>query len=493
MDTSGVIYGVQTKLSELGFKAVVMAAEDVRQTTAAERKLRRGESKIEQLKRENAFLLIDARPLLHSADTEYAVSRADATLVIAECGATTGVELKRCMLLLQQLKATGVGTILLNDSDDASEAPVRRTIVPEEPRQKVPMWERTRSMMPSDLSVVPKWQDEEKTNFEVISEKFAEELPKQVQLVPTRPVKPMPMTRPEEPFMLFEEAAFVAPGSKQNVPDVLVIEQPAFVQTPVAAKAVDAEKLELTPSEPVEEKAERLKREAILRVKARFGMPKDAVEALSAAMANPVSKPLPAFVSTASISAPVPVVKQEMVEPMMVAPTPLAHAEETIFEWKEQPIQQPEPMEASPVLKQQPAAALTELPPVRRITVQQERRKPGLPVVPWAPRPERRREPIVFPRGLNKAALRMQEKGQAIAKGLAGPSLTAAQQAIANKISTTNQPVSARPAAMRQEALDRQGAVQSAEQGGRWSLLRQFGGFETEEIDAPSLQERAAG
>jgi len=135
---------------------------------------------------------------------------------------------------------------------------------------------------------------------------------------------------------------------------------------------------------------------------------------------------------------------------------------------------------------------VADLPPVRRVTLQQERPQPATaPVVQWALQPERRRvprEPIAFPRGLNKAALRMQEKGQAIAKGHAGPSLTAAEQAIANKASSANQPVAAKP-----ETRRRASAGQIAEQGGRWSLLRQFGGFEAAEQNGPSLQERAAG
>ena len=110
-----------------------------------------------------------------------------------------------------------------------------------------------------------------------------------------------------------------------------------------------------------------------------------------------------------------------------------------------------------------------------------------MPAAQWALQPERRRvprEPIVFPRGLNKAALRMSEKGQAIARGQAGPSLTAAEQAVAKKISSAHHPVAAKPAASR---------ASNAEPGGRWNLLRRFGAFDSEEQDGTSLADRAAG
>ena len=162
MDTSGLIHGVLSKLSDLGFKAVALAAADLRHTTAAERKLGKGSSQLEQLKGENTFVLIDAMPLLHSADTEYAVSCADATLVVVESGVTTAAELKHCMILLQRLKATGVGTILVNVADAAGETQLRRhTEVVE--RQKTPVWERTRDKTPQQMSAVPRWQDDNAT------------------------------------------------------------------------------------------------------------------------------------------------------------------------------------------------------------------------------------------------------------------------------------------------------------------------------------------
>jgi uncharacterized protein involved in exopolysaccharide biosynthesis len=492
MDTSGLVHGVQTKLSELGFKAVVLAAEDVRKATAAERRLGNGSSQIEQLKRENAFVLIDAKPLLHSVDTEYAVSCADATIVIAECGHSTGVELKRCMILLQQLKASGVGTILINVSDAMDESPARRQIEVVEQRQATPAKQRARGLATKQISVVPKWQDEEETipkaPAATVTQPVKEELPKRVQLAPLaaereQPVQPANFSEPE---IRFEEAVISAPVQALKFQEKIAEgEQPVAVQNAAPTMAVArlqmpvAQKLtETRPGETDEAKAERAKREAVARVRARFGGPEEVVEAISAAMRKPVLKQEPAFTpmvssSAASNSTSTPSAAEAMAESV-------------------NHVLGSQPAQAYPqVLRPLPATPTLDLPPVRRVTVQQER-PTAAPVVQWALQPERRRvprEPIVFPRGLNKAAMRMSEKGLAIARGQAGPSLTAAEQAVANKVSSTQQPVAAASASSRRVEM----AAQIAESGGRWSLLRQFGGFETEALSGQSLGERAAG
>ncbi len=213
-------------------------------------------------------------------------------------------------------------------------------------------------------------------------------------------------------------------------------------------------------------------------MRARFGGPEEVVEAISAAMRKPVLKQEPAFTpmvssSAASNSTSTPSAAEAMAESV-------------------NHVLGSQPAQAYPqVLRPLPATPTLDLPPVRRVTVQQER-PTAAPVVQWALQPERRRvprEPIVFPRGLNKAAMRMSEKGLAIARGQAGPSLTAAEQAVANKVSSTQQPVAAASASSRRVEM----AAQIAESGGRWSLLRQFGGFETEALSGQSLGERAAG
>jgi len=499
METSGLVCNVQAKLKELGFEAVVLDAANLRQTTAEERRLGKASSQIEQMKRDNAFLLIDARPLLSSADAEYAASCADATLVVAESGVTTGTELKQCMLLLQQLKATGVGTILQKATDAGDAIAVRNTIVPQ--RQKTPEWQVTRGFVPKVSAPEPVKMAEEKPIVKVKPVVREEELPKRVQLVP--PAAPIakaaaPVYR-EEPFMLFEEAATGAPVVQKAVlePKLVVREEfveqakpviPQYVERPVvphnveptaAVKKIEepiGQKAEQLMNESVEEKAERIKREAVARVRARYGMPAEVIEALAVAMQKPKAEP--AFA------------------PIAAAPAIQDPPEETRFVWQTaaEPVReaitqrQSEPVAAAPAAKPLPAAAFSDLPPVRRVTVPQEKSQTkSMPVAQWSMQPERRRvprDPIVFPRGLNKAALRMQEKGQAIAKGQAGPSLTAAEQAIANKVSSAHHPVAAKPEARR---------GMNAESAARWNLLRRFGAFEIEEQNGPSLEERAAG
>ena len=493
METTPLIWNVQAKLKELGFKAVVLDAADVRQTTAEERRLGNGASHMEELKRENAFLLIDAKPLLGSADTEYAVSCADATLVVVESGLTTGVELKQCMMLLENLKATGVGTILQNGQDAGDEIPVRRevSIVPQ--RQAEPRWERTRGFVSKETTREPVRLDEEKPMVKAKPATIEEEVPKRVQLVPAaQTAKAVPAVNREEPFMLFEEAAVdahvvkVAPAPTPAREEFVETAQPVVAQT-VELPATAAKKMDPPVNESLEEKAERIKREAVARVRARFGMSEEVIEALSAAMQKPKAKQGPAF-------APV----EAKAETIAAAPVVQAHEEEKRFVWQPAPepvrefagdaTEQAEAAVAPNVATPQPAAELSELPPVRRVMVPQERpRTSSMPVTQWALQPERRRvprEPIVFPRGLNKAALRMQESGQAIAKGQAGPSLTAAEQAVAKAASSPHHKVAEKPVASR---------ASSAEPSARWNLLRRFGAFDVEERIETSLEDRAAG
>ena len=495
MHTTELIRNVQTKLGELGFKAAVMEAADVRQTMAEERRLDQSESKMERLKRENAFLLIDAQPLLSSADTEYAVSCADATLVVVESGLTTGAELKQCMLLLQQLKATGVGTILQKAADVDDVVPPRKPTEVVEHRQKTPEWERTRGFVPKEKTpelVRPVRVDETKTIFKEPEAVIMAEIPKRVQLVPVaaKLVKPVPAAYSSAPEIRFEETVIAAPASMQKIKEEIVVNEPPVMETKVEL-SVAAKKVEQTVIETPEEKTERIKREAVARVRARFGMPAEVIEALAVAIAKPIQEPKPK-------QQPVlrPVV-EPAAETVAAAQAPL---EEIRFE---QPVMQKFVNEApvpQPALLQTPAAestiarqALADLPPVRRVTVQQERPQPAtVPVAQWALQPERRRvprDPIVFPRGLSKAALRMQEKGQIVARGQAGPSLTAAEQAVANRVSSTQHPVAAQPVAGRRE----ESADRIAESGSRWSLLRRFGGFAEAEQDDPRLEDRATG
>jgi hypothetical protein len=296
----------------------------------------------------------------------------------------------------------------------------------------------------------------------------------------------------------------------QELPVLAKVVEPPVVET-IAMSPVTVKKVEAAVGETADQKAERVKREAVARVRARFGMPEKAVEALSAAMAKPMQKQEPAFVPMVAFRAansgiPKPAVIESAAEKIAAEPVAQAPVEETIFEWQkasvspvvhEVAVQQAAPSEpvatplAAQVARPQLAVGPADLPPVRRVTLQQERaQQVTIPVIPWALQPERRRvprEPIVFPRGLNKAAMRMIEKGQTMARGQAGPSLTAAEQAVANKVSSTQHPVAMKPVVNRREESKRQNAAP------RWNLLRRFGAFEVEEQREPSLQDRAAG
>jgi len=409
-----------------------------------------------------------------------------------------------------------VGTILQNAVDVAGEMPVRRAVEVVEHRQKSPEWERTRGFVPRERAVEPMKRVEEKPLFNTPAARIEEDLPKRVQLVPAaaEKVKAAPVARPEEPFMFFEEtpgsAPIHTPAAKATTTQLPSVQEEIVKQElPMAAKIDTPPVVEIIAAPPenetADEKAERVKREAVARVRARFGMPEEAVEALTAAMAKPMPRQEPAFepmvaFRPAQHNAPAPTVTDNVARTIAAEPVTQASLEVRKYEEpmvarpvspaeKEITVQQPEPV-ARPL----PAAAQPELPPVRRVTVQQERPQTVTPpAVQWALQPERRRvprDPIVFPRGLNKAALRMLEKGQTIAKGQAGPSLTAAEQAVANKISSTQHPVAARPVAShREESTIQDGAP-------RWNLLRRFGAFDADEQDEQnehSLQDRAAG
>jgi len=388
----------------------------------------------------------------------------------------------------------------------------------------MPEWELTRGFVPPRQvkePVKPVKLVEEKPMLKTKPVDVDEALPKRVQLVPAEApeIKSAAPVHQDEPFMLFEEAGPGAaaikivheskpaareeyvkqalpvsahriehPADKKKVEPGVVVkqaEEPVFAQR--AEHPVQVKKMEPAANETADEKAERIKREAVARVRARFGMSAEVIEALAIAMQKPES-------GAARVSAAAPAAMEKKPETITPAADVQAPVEAERFEpspaiEKMQLVMSEVPMQpvATPVsVAAKPLQA--DLPPVRRVTVPQERQQTkAMPAAQWALQPERRRaprEPIVFPRGLNKAALRMSEKGQAIARGQAGPSLTAAEQAIAKKISSAHHPVAAKPSASR---------ASNVEPGGRWNLLRRFGAFDSDEQDSTSLAERAAG
>jgi uncharacterized protein involved in exopolysaccharide biosynthesis len=83
-------------------------------------------AKLDRLKGEYDIILIDAAPLLHSAETEYAARCADATLLVAESAITQTTELAAATGLLSRLRVTGVGAVLDQLKLDQADREFRR-------------------------------------------------------------------------------------------------------------------------------------------------------------------------------------------------------------------------------------------------------------------------------------------------------------------------------------------------------------------------------
>ncbi len=118
-------------------------------------------ARLDALKTEADFVLLDAPPLLHSAETEYFISAADMTILLIESGVTTCRELDPSMELLRKLKAGGLAAILLN----AREASGVSSPFPVSPRPAVRMAQNRESDARSTdrtapTSFVPDWASE---------------------------------------------------------------------------------------------------------------------------------------------------------------------------------------------------------------------------------------------------------------------------------------------------------------------------------------------
>jgi uncharacterized protein involved in exopolysaccharide biosynthesis len=70
-------------------------------------------AKLERMKGSHDIILIEAGPLLHSAETEYAARCADATVLLVESGVTRASELRDAAELLARLRVSGVAAVLL--------------------------------------------------------------------------------------------------------------------------------------------------------------------------------------------------------------------------------------------------------------------------------------------------------------------------------------------------------------------------------------------
>jgi uncharacterized protein involved in exopolysaccharide biosynthesis len=71
-------------------------------------------AKLDRMKAQHDLILIDAAPLLQSAEAEYAARCADATILVAESAVTQTTELDAATALLSRLRVTGVAFVLAN-------------------------------------------------------------------------------------------------------------------------------------------------------------------------------------------------------------------------------------------------------------------------------------------------------------------------------------------------------------------------------------------
>jgi uncharacterized protein involved in exopolysaccharide biosynthesis len=136
-ETGALLQALARKLEDLRLRVLVLRASELLMTTKetaefqamtpvaleAARKagvnlrgMQTGEgiakAKLDRMKEEYDVILIDAAPLLHSAETEYAARCADATILVAESGVTLSTELANATALLARLQVTGVAAVL---------------------------------------------------------------------------------------------------------------------------------------------------------------------------------------------------------------------------------------------------------------------------------------------------------------------------------------------------------------------------------------------
>jgi uncharacterized protein involved in exopolysaccharide biosynthesis len=188
IETSGFVRAIDDRLRLLGFKALILDAptilraaprnesglrvaaghrsgemvrvlEGVRQGYAAQ--------EIDRLKHEFDLVLIDAPPLLNSAETEYLVRCADATILVAESGVTLKSELYQSAVLLQQLNVAGVGAVLqelhLKEADPAFQAAIAAV----ERIQRSRLDGNATRMRPADRAAADVWAAETETDEHV--------------------------------------------------------------------------------------------------------------------------------------------------------------------------------------------------------------------------------------------------------------------------------------------------------------------------------------
>ncbi|SEG52458.1 Uncharacterized protein involved in exopolysaccharide biosynthesis [Bryocella elongata] len=143
-DISGFVHALRLKLIGLGFKTQAVSADEALlgqnvgvQPAAVRPGLQDGlaTASLDRLKSSYDMILLEARPLMHSAEAEYAVRTADATILVVESAFTTNEEIRECALLLQRLKADGIGVALLGLHRNVVGAEMRASIAEAERRR----------------------------------------------------------------------------------------------------------------------------------------------------------------------------------------------------------------------------------------------------------------------------------------------------------------------------------------------------------------------
>ena len=128
-DITAFVAAMSRELERLGFRTKTQATGELLRawdspTTESEvlvAGMRQGiGARLDALKQRTDFVLLEAPPLLHSAETEYFLSAADVTVLLIESGVTTERELCPAMDLLRKLRVGGLAAVLLNVPSEPS-------------------------------------------------------------------------------------------------------------------------------------------------------------------------------------------------------------------------------------------------------------------------------------------------------------------------------------------------------------------------------------
>ncbi len=132
------------RLGQLGLDVVNVSAGAVMALPQGERVARRSEgqgslvdARLDKLKQEHDLIFVEAPALLASAETEYLVRSADATILIATSGVTRRADLLQAALLLERLGVRGVGAVLEGLEPRFADSSFRTALADVERRQSL--------------------------------------------------------------------------------------------------------------------------------------------------------------------------------------------------------------------------------------------------------------------------------------------------------------------------------------------------------------------